>query len=90
MNRLALVKIAARSQPGRVDDKPKWFPKAILAGAMLGAAHGALRPHSAFSGGVELGRQTLRSRLSGMAVGSTVGASLGWMPQIIYEGTHSS
>lgn len=68
------------------DSKPTWFPKAILAGAVAGGAHGYLRPHSAFSGGIELGGRSMKGRLAGAVVGSTVGAGIGWLPQIAYEG----
>lgn len=83
-------KAAAAAGPSK---KPSWFPKAILGGAILGATHGAIRPHSAFSGGMEAAARGLghsvRQRAAGALVGSTVGAGLGWMPQIVYEGTRS-
>jgi hypothetical protein len=81
-----LIKIASKLAR---DEKPKWFPKAILAGATLGAAHGAMRPHSAFSGGIERisKSHSAKQRLAAALVGSTVGAGLGWLPQIAYEGT---
>lgn len=75
-----------RKSPQPPSDKPDWFPKAILAGALLGATHGALRPHSAFSGGIEQGKVGLKQRLAGGLVGSTVGAGIGWLPEIVYEG----
>jgi hypothetical protein len=87
----AVIKKASRlsrfmKAPRDTDSKPDWFPKAILAGAVLGGLHGVIRPHSAFSGGIEQGKITLKNRLAGGLVGSTVGAGLGWMPQIVYEG----
>jgi len=84
--RKSLEKIAAQVDK----DRPTWFPKAILAGALLGATHGAIRPHSAFSGGIEQGKVTLKNRIAGGLVGSTVGAGIGWLPQIVYEGTRSN
>lgn len=84
--RAALEKIAAKLAR---DEKPAWFPKAILGGAVAGAAHGAARPNSAFSGGIERisKRHSAKQRLAAALVGSTVGAGLGWLPQIAYEGT---
>lgn len=84
--RAAIEKLAAMAAK---DDKPTWFPKAILGGTLLGAAHGAARPHSAFSGGIERvsKRHSAKQRLAAALVGSTVGAGLGWLPQIVYEGT---
>lgn len=67
------------------EDRPHWYARAIAAGTLAGGVHGYMRPHSAFSGGMERGGKTLKGRLAGGVVGATLGASVGAMPQIVRD-----
>ena len=67
------------------DNTPHWYARAIAGGALLGGVHGYMRPHSAFSGGMERGGKSLKGRLAGGVVGATLGASIGAMPQIMHD-----
>ncbi|MFZ4580994.1 MAG: hypothetical protein ACOYOB_21630 [Myxococcota bacterium] len=55
----------------------------VGAGALAGAGHGYARPHSIFAGGVP-GHIGQHRRKAGMLLGATIGAGLGWLPEIAW------